>query len=179
MAGIPRRKAFISREAHPYECRSTVEHRKSTTQKMMRRYAITKYSQNSNFRVIKSLVQIEKKMLNHCKKPSLDNIRFIVFDVVGNLDIKYEGSATFLSLIKLYYREYYQFSESETQQSILQNTILHEFKQSRYRFVKESFLDSEKAFFLDDDQVLKHIHDRIKVEEIKTSKFRTSSQQSR
>lgn len=163
-----RRNAFISR--------NTIEEEENvsttTSRKSMRRYATTEYNLGITFDSMRSLrddVDKDEGETKHSKpfSSAVNNHRFIVLDTNGNLDTRYKGSVDFISLVNMYYIESYQFADSETHQSIIRTTILHEIKNLGYRFIEIKSLHSGKALILDDDKALQTIQDRIK-EEVKS-----------
>lgn len=168
---MTRRGAVVSHSVRYKSKSERIELNKSTKRKVVRRYAITKYSRIPlNF--IKSL---RKTTFNdhdddesigdeYIPRPSLNNNKVIVFDENDEIDLNYKGSSSFITIVRMYYREKYNYAETDTHRSIIRSAILDELKGRRYNFIKIVDLVSEKAIILDDYEALGKIVDRIKYE---------------
>lgn len=168
-----RRRYGISTHVNQlYSGNSIVEDGKPHQRRVRRRYAITKYSclpLNVLHKIIRKEDQetiMNASLLHYADLPGLNDNRVVVFDRYGKLSLIYDGSVNFSSIIAIHYRESYQYCESETHQSIIRATILHELKTRGYRFIRcDGF--HNKGLLLDDYEAIQLIHDRFKIEKLR------------
>lgn len=168
-----RRGAIVSRNEY-YQSNSFIESEKKGKSKILRRYAITKYSKDVPNNYLKSL----KKQYNDEKRrsvqteafetndrnvaifvgnPKVTDDRLIVIDVNNDLDFKYLGSKLFVTLLNIYYNDNYQFADTETNRSVIRSSIQDDLKRQGFRLVKILNSETSMGINLEDCEV----HDAI------------------
>ena len=180
---MKRRRAGVSHD-HDITCYSKhneIEGGKSLKRRAVRRYAITKYSHLplNYMKSLRKTVELEEDLpvldSNESERLSPDDDRLIVFDLQNKLEPKAPGSEQFLSLIGLYYKEKYQYAESDTHKSILWSVILDEMKIHGYKFVRKDILHPGHFYQLDDLHVVKLIKAQLSLERMKNTYYANSA----
>jgi predicted DNA-binding protein YlxM (UPF0122 family) len=164
-----RRGAIVSRDVY-YQSKSYIESEKNVKKKVLRRYAITKYSKEVPKSYLKSLkkqyheekrrsVQTEMYETNDRNrtifvgKPKMTDDRLIVIDVNNDLSFKYTGSKLFITLVNIYYNDNYRFADTETNRSVIRSSIQDDLKRQGFRFVKIFNVETSMGIVLEDCEV--------------------------
>lgn len=178
---MKRRRAGVSHDITCYSKHNEIEGGKSLKRRAVRRYAITKYSQLplNYMKSLRKTVELEEDLpvldSNESERLSPDDDRLIVFDLQDKLEPKAPGSEQFLSLIGLYYKEKYQYAESDTHKSILRSVILDEMKMHGYRFVRKDILHPGHFYHLDDLHAVNLIKAQLSLERMKNTCYANSA----
>ncbi len=176
-----------------------IESAKVTHRKFQRRYAITSYSKQWPIEEINILKKFAiedeqaRKETDYIQQPRITTCnggetqtgqskefqkdkRLIVFQEDGSLDLKYEGSNHFASLLRIYYkihaidRDLYSLEDIETHKSIRNSIVYHEVKKQGSQFLKKSLYHPDRFIILDDMQALLKVKERLAVEDKRHSR---------